>query len=285
MSTLVKSKATGISSKKRQNFLVHIVLIIGAFIMVVPFIWMVLSSFKSNEEISRIPITIWPYEFILDNYISALNLLPFVDLYTNTLVLIFWRVLCAVVFCSMAGYAFARVNFKGRNILFALVIAQMMIPSQVFIIPQYIMVSNLKMLNTMFALVFPGIVSAFGTFLLRQAYMSMPREMEEAAVLDGCNRFQVFYKIMLPLSTTSLSSLAVFTALFAWKDLMWPLIVNIDINMMTLSPGISSLQGQYEMNYNIVLAGTVLATVPIIIIYAFLQKRFIQGIALSGTKA
>ncbi len=274
-----------LTNRKKITLLTHIALIVGSVGMIVPFLWMILTSFKTLSEISSIPITIFPEQITFDNYEAALDLLPFTDLYINTILLMIFRVLFAVLFSSMAGYAFARTNFFLKNFWFTMVIAQLMIPSQVYIIPQYLLASELGILNTLAALVFPGIVSAFGTFMLRQFYMSLPHELEEAAVLDGCSKWMTFYKIMAPLSTTALSSLAIFTALFAWKDLMWPLIVNNDMDKMTLSAGLSSLQGQYLTNYGVVMAGTVVATIPIIIVYVFFQKRFIQGIALTGTKA
>ncbi len=276
------------NNKKKKvkwgNVVVHIVLIAGAILMILPFIWMILTSLKTVGETTRIPIQIFPDKPIFDNYKQVLNLLPFGRLYFNTIVLMLIRVACALVFCSMAGYAFARLNFPLKNLLFGLVLMQMMIPSQVFIIPQYMMVAKLHKLNSMFALVFPGIVSSFGGFLRRQTYMGLPKELEEASLLDGCNRWKAFTRIMLPLSKSSLCSLGVFTALFAWKDLMWPLIVNADMEMMTLSAGLASLQGQYDTNYPVLMAGAVISTIPIIIVYAFLQKYFVQGIALTGSK-
>ena len=169
--------------------------------------------------------------------------------------------------------------------MFMIVLTQLMLPSQIFIIPQYQMITKLNASNSMFALVFPGLVSAFGTFFLRQAYMGIPNELIDAAKLDGCNAFQTFYKVALPLTKTSMSALAVFTALFAYSDLMWPLIVNTDKNMLTLASGLSTLRGQYTTNYPTLMAGSVLAMFPMVILYLIFQKQFIQGIALTGTKS
>ena len=163
--------------------------VIGSIIMIFPFVWMFLTSFKTVEESMVIPPTILPESWRLDSFTKALKSLPFLALYKNTFLLIFWRVVCAVAFSSMAGYAFAKLKFPGKNILFSIVLIQMMLPSQIFITPQYQMLARLGLTNTVFALVFPGLVSAFGTFFLRQAYLSIPDEVAEAAYLDGCNQW------------------------------------------------------------------------------------------------
>ncbi len=271
-------------SRKINTILVYAALGAGAVLMIFPFVWMLLTSFKSAGESVQIPPTILPNKWITDNYQNALIALPFVKLYANTVLLIFFRVLCAVAFSSAAGFAFAKLKFKGKNLLFSLVIMQMMLPSQIFIIPQYQMLAKLGLTNSVFALVFPGLVSAFGTFFLRQAYMGIPDEISEAAYLDGCNQWQAFVKVMAPLTKSSMAALAVFTAVFAYGDLMWPLIVNTDIYKMTLSAGLSTLRGQFTTNYPVLMAGSMLAMVPMVILYLVFQKQFIEGIAMTGGK-
>jgi multiple sugar transport system permease protein len=194
------------------------------------------------------------------------------------------RVVGSVLFSSMAAYAFARLEFPFKNFLFTLVLMQMMIPGQLFTIPQYLLVQNLGLLDTIWALIIPGLVSAFGTFLLRQFFMSLPKELEEAAKLDGCNIWQTFFKIMLPLAKPGLISLGIFTALFSFKDLMWPLIVNISQDEMTLSSGLAKLQGQYAINYPQLMAGSLLAIWPMILVFIIFQKQFIAGVANTGGK-
>ena len=198
--------------------------------------------------------------------------------------MIFFRVICAVAFSSMAGYAFAMLEFRGKKLLFGIVLVQMSLPSQIFIIPQYQMVAKMGMANTIFALVFPGIVSAFGVFFLRQTYMGIPKEIGEAAYLDGCNQWQTFYKIMFPLTGTSVAALTIFTAVFAYSDLMWPLVVNSDLSMMTLSSGLATLRGQFTTNFPVLMAGSLLAMLPMVILYLIFQKQFIEGIATTGGK-
>ncbi len=279
----MKSSSMG-QSKKTIKTLTYVFLILGSLIMVFPFIWMILTSLKTIEESTQIPPTIFPQAMHWKNFKDAIASLPFVRMYANTILMIFFRVICAVLFSSMAGYAFAKLNFKGKNILFALVVVQQMLPSQIFITPQYQMLAKMSLTNTIFALVFPGLVSAFGTFFLRQAYLGIPNEIGEAAYLDGCNQWQTFYKVMFPLTTSSIAALAVFTAVFAYSDLMWPLIVNSDLNMMTLSSGLATLRGQFMPNYPILMAGSLLAMLPMIILYLFFQRQFIEGVAMTGSK-
>jgi multiple sugar transport system permease protein len=271
-------------SRRIGKILTYVVLILGAIIMIFPFVWMILTSFKTVPESMQVPPTILPNQWNLDNFKDAIASLPFGRLYLNTALMIVFRVLCAVVFSSMAGYAFAKLKFKGKNVLFGLVLVQMMLPSQIFIIPQYQMVAKMGMANTVFALVFPGLVSAFGTFFLRQAYMGIPDEIGEAAYLDGCNQWQSFVKVMFPLTGSSVAALTVFTAVFAYGDLMWPLVVNSDLKMMTLSSGLATLKGQFSTNFPVLMAGSLLAMLPMVILYLFFQRQFIEGVAMTGGK-
>lgn len=267
-----------------KKILIHIALILGTLFMVIPFVWMVLTSFKTLPESIRVPPKIMPKSFNLKSYSDVLTLLPFLTFYLNTVIVIAVRVVVSTFFAAMAAYAFARIKFPGRDILFMFVLIQMMVPVQLFIIPQYLLVQKLGLLNSIPALILPGIVTAFGTFLLRQFFMGLPDEVEEAAVIDGANRWQIFIKVMLPLAKPGMISLSIFTALFAWKDLMWPLIVNADIEKMPLSAGLASLVGQFATNYPVLMAGSVLAIIPMIIVFVIFQKQFVGGIALSGGK-
>ena len=261
------------SLKTRKNvvtFFTYLVLILGSISMIFPFVWMVLTSFKTQAESMAIPPQILPSHWNLDSFVKALQSLPFTNLYLNTGLLILFRVIFAVVFSSMAGYAFAKLEFPCKKLLFGLVLIQMM--------------AKMGATNSIFALVFPGLVSAFGTFFLRQAYLGIPNEIAEAAYLDGCNKWQTFVKVMLPLTGPSMAALAIFTAVFAYADLMWPLICNTDLNMMTLSAGLSTLNGQYTTNFPVLMAGSLLAMIPMVILYLIFQKQFIQGIAMTGGK-
>lgn len=272
------------SSRKVSTAIIYAALIAGSITMIFPFVWMLLTSFKTQSESMAIPPQFFPSHWNFDNFEKALQSLPFWNLYLNTTLLIFFRVICAVAFSSMAGYAFAKLEFPCKNLLFGLVLMQMMLPSQIFIIPQYQMLAKMGATNTIFALVFPGLVSAFGTFFLRQAYMAIPNEVAEAAYLDGCTKWQTFTRIMFPLTGSNVAALAIFTAVFAYADLMWPLICNTDLNMMTLSAGLSTLNGQYTTNFPVLMAGSLLAMIPMVVLYLVFQKQFIEGIASTGGK-
>ncbi|MCI8912814.1 MAG: carbohydrate ABC transporter permease [Lawsonibacter sp.] len=272
------------AAQKRMTIITYAALIIGALIMIFPFVWMILTSLKTVPESMKVPPTIFPQEVVTSNFGDAMKSLPFLKLYLNTGLMIFFRVICAVAFSSMAGYAFAMLEFRGKKLLFGIVLVQMSLPSQIFIIPQYQMVAKMGLANSIFALVFPGIVSAFGVFFLRQTYMGIPKEVGEAAYLDGCNQWQTFYKVMFPLTGTSVAALTIFTAVFAYSDLMWPLVVNSDLNMMTLSSGLATLRGQFTTNFPVLMAGSLLAMLPMVILYLIFQRQFIEGIASTGGK-
>lgn len=279
----MKNSSMG-QSKKIVTTVTYVALILGSLVMIFPFLWMILTSSKTVPESMQIPPTIFPAQITFENFTRVMESLPFVSLYWNTALMILFRVVCAVAFSSMAGYAFAKLQFKGKNLLFSIVLMQMMMPSQIFIIPQYQMVAKLGAANSIFALVFPGLVSAFGTFFLRQAYLGIPNEIGEAAYLDGCNQWQSFTKVMFPLTSSSVAALTVFTAVFAYGDLMWPLVVNSDLKMMTLSSGLATLRGQFTTNFPVLMAGSLLAMLPMVILYLFFQRQFIEGVAMTGGK-
>lgn len=253
--------------------------------MLIPFVWMILTAFKSNAEaISISPFIIFPKVWRTGAFIKVTSTINFIRLYANTLLFILLRILCAAVTSSMAGYALGRIRFAGRHVAFMVVLMQMMVPGQIFVIPQYQMISAMSMNNTMFALVFPGLVSSFGAFFMRQAYLSLPGDLEEAARLDGCNIGQIFLHVMAPLTKSALTALGIFTAVIAYKELMWPMIVNTRKDAMVLSSALANLQGQFTTNYPELMAASLIASLPMIVLYLIFQKQFIQGIATSGGK-
>lgn len=274
------------AKQKLTAGIIHLLLILGSIAMITPFVWMILTAFKTKTEaISVDPFYILPENgWHFENFIDVWNSYNFLFLYKNTLIMIALRVLCACLTATLAGYAFGRLRFPGKNFFFALVMIQMMVPSQIFIIPQYLIVSRLHMMNTQFALLLPGMVTAFGTYLCKQSYQGLPRSLEEAAEIDGCNIGQRFLFVMLPLTRSSLVSLGIFTALFAYKDLMWPLLVCPQPDATTLTAGLARLQGQFVNNYPQIMAGAVMAVVPMIVLYLIFQKQFVEGIATSGGK-
>lgn len=269
---------------KRNHILIHILLISGIAITIFPFLWMVFTSFKTLPESMQIPPTILPQAFQLDNYKYVLDVLPFTQVYLNTIVVTIITVVVQVLFCTMAAYGFARIDFPFKNAIFIMLLSILMVPGQIFLMPQYLIIQKMNLTNTLLGLFLPNLFSAFGTFLLRQFFLSLPKELEEAALLDGCNRFQIFGKIMLPLVKSGIVALVIFTAKFAWNDFMWPLIVNTDPAKMTLAPALSLLKGQYATNFPVQMAGAVMSVIPMILLFFIFQKQFIEGVAQSGIK-
>ena len=268
-----------------SKILVYFFLVAVSVIMLVPFIWMILTAFKTVGETTQVePFVIVPKVWQTQNFTNVVKTMDFIRLYANTLVMIGFRILCAVITASLSGYAFARLEFKGKNIMFAIVLFQMMIPVQIFIIPQYVMASKLHLTNTALGLLFPGFVTAFGTFLLRQTFMQFPKDLEEAARLDGCNIPETFLFVMAPLTRSSMVALGIFTAVFAYKDLMWPMIVCPDNKATTLASALAKMNGQYSQKYPELMMAALISCVPMIIIYIFFQKQFIEGVTTSGGK-
>ena len=271
--------------KLSTTLLLHAILVCVSLTMIIPFVWMILTSFKTaGQSIQLDPYVFFPTRFQFDSFIRVFTTNNFLNLYKNTLLLIAFRILCAVVTASMAGFAFGRLKFFGSELAFSLVLVQMMIPSQIFIIPQYQMISRLGMTNTTFALVFPGLVSAFGTFLMRQAYKILPKDIEDAAKIDGLNIGKTFILVLAPLTKSCLVALSVFTAVFAYKELMWPMIVNTSKDSLVLASALAKMQGQFAAHYPELMAASLIACIPMIILYFIFQKQFIEGIATSGGK-
>ncbi len=271
-------------SIKVEKLIIYLILILGIGLTLFPFLWMILTSLKTQTEAIRIPIQVFPKVPKWGNYPEIFKELPFGLMYWNSIITSLAIIAGQLVFCSMAAYAFARIEFPGRNVIFAILLSVLMIPSSFFILPQYQIIQKLNLLNTIRALFLPNLFSIFGTFLLRQFFVALPKELEEAARIDGCSRFGIFTKIMLPLVKPGLVALAILTLRFAWNNLMWPLIVNTEVSMMTLPVGISFLNGQYSTNYPLVMAGSVMAVLPLLILFAIFQRQFIEGIAIQGIK-
>ncbi len=282
-STATKGRA-GAGRRRRSVWAVHLALSLGALLMVGPFLWELLTSLKTLGESTRVPPTLLPETWRWSNYADVFGRLPFLSMYVNTILMTLGRTVGQLVFCSLAAYAFARLSFPGRNVLFIAFLAVLMVPPQLFLIPQYQIMADLGWLNTLQALILPGMFSAFGTFLLRQFFLTQPRELEEAARLDGCNPFQVYWHIALPLVRPGLLALAILTILWSWNDLLWPLIVTTDPEQMPLSAGLATLSGQYDTPYTLLMAGSIVATAPVLLLFLTLQRHFIEGIALTGTK-
>ncbi|WP_159722981.1 carbohydrate ABC transporter permease [Enterococcus sp. CSURQ0835] len=270
--------------RNTNKLFVHLILILGSVMMLFPFIWMIITSLKTKPESMKIPPQILPHVPQWSNYQQIFDIFPFGNFYFNTFVSTIVIVIGQTLFCALAAYAFARLEFPFKNVLFVMLLSILMIPGQIFLIPQYLIVQKLGLLNTIPALFLPGLFSAFGTFLLRQFFMTIPKEVEEAAIIDGCSRLRIFFTIILPLSKSALISQAIFALLYGWNSLLWPLIINTSTEKMTLTAGLAQLNGQHGTNYPLVMAGSFLACIPLILVFLVFQKQFIEGIALSGGK-
>lgn len=263
---------------------IHLVLIVGSLVMVAPFLWMLFTSFKSFAESMQVPPTILPKVWRLDNYVEVFEKVNFLTYYLNTILVTVGRTVGQLILCSLAAFAFARMSFPGKNVIFIALLSVLMVPSQVVMIPSFVIVRELGWFDTLYALIVPGIFSAFGTFLLRQFFMSIPKELDEAAKIDGCSYFGIYWRIILPLSKPALVALAIFTILNAWNDFLWPLVVTSSDSMRVLSIGIASFQGEYATEYPLLMAGALMASLPLILIFIFLQRYFIEGITMTGMK-
>jgi multiple sugar transport system permease protein len=268
----------------KRDGLLHGFLIAGAFIMVFPFVWELLTTFKSIPESRAVPPTILPSTLDFESYQRFFDSVPFGAMLGMSLGSLIIRVTGQLLLCSAAGYGFARFNFPGKGILFGAFLIMLMAPSQLFLIAQFNLMKDLHLLDTLPALAIPGMFSAFGTFLMRQAFAGVPASFEEAARLDGANAFQIFWRIMLPMTAPTLAALTVLTSLYSWNDLLWPLIVTSTKSHMTLPVGLSLLQGQYGTDYPTLMAGALVASLPLIAIFIALQRHFFAGIASSGLK-
>lgn len=270
--------------KISKSTLKHIVIYVLAFITLAPFIWMILTSLKDMNEIYVYPPQFIPSEFKWENYKKAFEAAPFGRYYFNSIFVAVTVTLGQLITCSMAAFAFARLQFKGRNILFYLFLGTMMIPYNVTMIPSFLVLYWLGWIDTYYALIVPGLASAFGTFLLRQFFITIPRELEEAAYIDGATKLQVLRKIIVPLAKPALATLAIFTFMGVFNDFIWALIVLNSEDMQTVQLGLAIFRDRYLTQWDLLMAGSVTAVLPILIVFFFAQKYFIQGITLSGLK-
>ncbi|MBE1875368.1 carbohydrate ABC transporter permease [Myceligenerans pegani] len=284
-SIAVRATAPGRPAPSRRGeWRIHVILVVAAALMVVPFVWEILASFKTNAEVSSLPPTILPEQPSVRGYATFFDSVPFWAQFGVSAASLVMRVVGQVLVAALAGYAFARLRFPGRNLLFVIFLLMLMVPSQLFLLGQFEIIRDVGLLNTIPALAIPGIFSAFGTFLMRQAFITMPREYEEAARLDGAGPVRTFWSVMLPMARPTVAALAVLTSLYSWNDLLWPLIVTPTGDARPLPVGLASMQGQFGTDYPALMAGALICTVPLVLVFLFLQRQFFAGIASSGLK-
>jgi len=260
-----------------------IMIVIAAFI-VYPFLWLFISSFKLNSDIINYPPTLLAPTYTLRQYIEVWNRIPLLRFLLNTVIFAGAVTLLSLLFDSMAGYAFARMRFKWKRELFTFTLITMMVPFQVLMIPLFVEIHKLGLLNTYWGLILPRATSAFGIYMMRSFFVSLPKDLEEAARIDGLNEFGVFFKIMLPLCRPALITLGIFHFMNNWNDLIYPLVLTSSTKMRTLPAGLATFIGERVIEYGPTLAATVISILPLLIAYIFAQRYFMQGIAMSGLK-
>jgi multiple sugar transport system permease protein len=278
---------TNVSDAKRayriQQWIAGLVLTLGGLLVAIPFIWMILSAFKPESEVLQLTPTLWPETFTTENFIYLFENMNFAVYLKNTIIIVLFSFV-GLFFNAMAGYAFAKYKFKGRDKLFFLVLATMMIPGQVTMIPVYLILNQMGLTNTMAGVVLPGLIGAFSIFLFRQFMSTIPDELLEAARLDGASEFRVFMQLILPISKPIMAVQGILTFIGGWNSFLWPLIIANDESLYTLSVGLSLLKGQYGGNYALQMAGSTFMVVPIVIIFIIFQKHIIEGYTISGMK-
>lgn len=267
-----------------KNLPIHIILIIVSILSIFPFIWLLSTSLKgSGENIFAYPPTIIPHDFTWENYVGVWHRVDLMRYFINSMIVAGGTVLLNLILSSLAAYPLARMEFKGKKITFFAILATIMVPFQAIMLPVYLITLKLHLVDTFgpvmgfVGLIMPFAVSAFGIFLMRQAFLAIPKEMEEAAIVDGCNVFQVFWKVLLPMVKPTLAVLAIFTFIGSWGEFLWPSIVLTKEAMYTLPVGVNNLQGMFSSNWRFIAAGSIISTIPIIVFFLAMQRYFISG--------
>lgn len=255
-----------------------------AFSLLYPFLWMIVTSFKPEPDIIKFPPKLLNSTYTLNAYEAIWQRIPFLKYYRNTLVFAGLVTITSLFFDTMSGYAFARISFRGKKVMFLLVLGTMMIPFQVIMIPLFAELYKMNIINTYLGLILPRATNAFGIFMMRQFFITLPKGLEEAARIDGCSEFRIYWRIMLPLCKPAIISLAIFHFMYNWNDLLYPLLLTTSDEMRTLPAGLALFMGQHVIEYAILMAGACLSLLPIFIAYVFAQKYFVQGIAMTGLK-
>lgn len=262
----------------------HFFLAPVALLFMVPFVQMVLASLSPAEELVQFPRPLLPSRLTVDGFVALFTTTPVLRWLLNSTIVATSAIVAQSVLCSLAGYGFARLHFAGRNLSFVAVVATIMIPTQVLMIPTYVLFARLGLLDGLAAAIVPWLAGAFGIFLMRQFFLSIPLELEEAAALDGCTRLQTFFRVVLPLTRPALATLAIFTLLGSWNDLVWPLIAISSEQSYTIQLGIANFQGTRRTQWSLLMAANVVATAPLIAFFLAAQRQFIATMTLSGMK-
>jgi len=272
------------SKKKFRISLWHFFLFPTAIIFAIPLAQMFLASLSPIEELRQFPPPFLPSRLTFDGFQRLFEESDVLLWLRNTIIVSTSAIISNMILCSLAGYGFARLKFRGRNFGFIAIISTIMIPTQVLMIPTYLMFSRIGLIDTLGAAIVPWLATSFGVFLMRQFFLSLPAELEEAALIDGCTRLQVYFRILLPLAKPALATLAIFTLLGSWNDLIWPIIAINNTDAFTVQLGIVNFQGARRTDWSLLMAGNVIATLPLILFFSIAQKQFVATMSFSGLK-
>ncbi|WP_323095825.1 carbohydrate ABC transporter permease [Intrasporangium sp. YIM S08009] len=274
-----------VGSSRGGKWWLYVLLAVALVVVVAPFVWMVLGSFKGEGELRQVPPTWWPQSASLDNYTMLFSKLNFGQYFFNSIVVAAVVTAGNLVFCSMLGYAFAMLDFRGKRPLFIAVMATLMIPGVVTFVPLFVLVANAGLVNSLPGLILPFLVSPFGVFLMRQFILGLPRDLLDAGRVDGAGELRIFWRIIMPLCGPALATLGILTFLGSWNNFLWPLVVAQKEDKYTLPVALALYStGQNSTNYGVLLAGATVVIVPILVVFLVFQKRFIEGIATTGLK-
>ena len=268
--------------KKSQKIMTYIVLTIIVVVISFPFVWMISSSLKTGAEVYTVSLI--PETFNINNYVEIFEASSFGRWFFNSFCVSIITVISVLFFDSLVGYTFAKLEFRGRNILFLFVLSTMMVPTEMLVIPWFMMTNTLHWTNSYWSLIFPSLSTALGVFLMRQFFVGIPDDLLDAGRIDGLSEFGVFWKIALPMVIPALSALAILTFLMSWNAFLWPVIALDDPNMYTLPVGIAQFSGEMKNRWDMIMTGATIATVPVIIVFLIFQKKIIEGVQLSGVK-
>jgi putative chitobiose transport system permease protein len=272
-------------SSTPKSIVTYLLLGLIGIAMLTPMLWLVSTAFKGpTEDLFTFPPQLIPKQFTFDNFLNVWKNHPFARYFFNSTLVASLTVSLNLLFCSLAAYPLARMNFAGRDLVFAAVVATILIPFQIVMIPLFILIRNLGLVNTYLGMIFPSIASAFGIFLLRQAFQGVPKELEEAARIDGCNELGIWWNVMIPSVRPALVTLAIFVFIGAWSDFLWPLIITNRPEMYTLPLGVSKLTGTSDTDWRVIAAGSVLSIAPILAFFVAMQKYIVPSAASSGVK-
>ncbi len=271
-------------AKKLRQLVYYIIAVLLMIPMLLPFVWMFLSSFKSSAEIIRIPPTFFPEKPILETYVNVTQRLDFVRYFVNSMIVSTCISAMVLFTSSLCGFLFAKFNFPGKEAIFVAIIATMMIPFAVLVIPLYVLMAQLKWVDTYVGIIVPMFISAFGMFLMRQFMAGISISLLEAAKMDGAGEWWMYWHLAIPLSKSAFSALGIFVFMWSWNNLFWPLIVTASPEMRTLTLGVATLQWEWGIRHDIVVTGAAISVIPVMIVYAFAHKNFVKGLTLTGLK-